>query len=193
VQVLQRPKLRFPARAWREFARSGVAAASVVMQECCSEWRAANGFFVVERFGTSGVLMTRSIFRFQPGRRYWAAFIHLKTPRLRFRREQGGGRAASATSFEPERPEFPCQVKRDGRLSRSFTLRKTVPLRGRRCPERAVPGECLPIGSRDTITSPVERIPGPRIVSTPRNLLNGKTGRLDGVKIVHCDFATPPW
>ncbi len=39
-------------------------------------------------------------------------------------------------------------------------------------------GKGLPVGVEIPITSPVERISGPRMVSTPRNLLNGKTGDL---------------
>ena len=54
---------------------------------------------------------------------------------------------------------------------------KTVPLRGSRWPAASCAlAKARPKVDETPITSPVERISGPRIVSTPRNLLNGNTG-----------------
>jgi hypothetical protein len=68
------------------------------------------------------------------------------------------------------------------RLSRFATLTNTVPLVGSACPAatmalaRAAPGSAsIPM------TSPVERISGPRIVSVPGNRPNGSTAALTAV------------
>ena len=62
-------------------------------------------------------------------------------------------------------------------MSLSFTLRKTVPWRGSGDPaEIWALAKATPKPAATPITSPVDFISGPRIVSTPRNLLNGKTG-----------------
>ena len=64
-------------------------------------------------------------------------------------------------------------------LSLFFTLRNTLPSNGRFCPapswdfQKAAPKlKSMPM------TSPVDFISGPRIVSTPKNLLKGKTDSL---------------
>ena len=64
-------------------------------------------------------------------------------------------------------------------MSSFFTVMTTVPLLGRREP---APSWLFSIASPNVrptpITSPVERISGPRIGSTPGNLLNGNTASL---------------
>jgi hypothetical protein len=64
-------------------------------------------------------------------------------------------------------------------LSLFFTVITTVPLRGRREP---APSWLLSMASPKVrpapITSPVDRISGPRMGSTPGNLLNGNTASL---------------
>ena len=61
-------------------------------------------------------------------------------------------------------------------LSTSRTDKKAVPLVGRRVPEARELFMNARAKSRSMpITSPVERISGPRIVSTPSNFTNGNT------------------
>ena len=62
-------------------------------------------------------------------------------------------------------------------LSWSLTLKKTVPLVGSTWPaESCALAKASPKVAATPITSPVDFISGPRTVSTPANLFQGKTG-----------------
>ncbi len=62
-------------------------------------------------------------------------------------------------------------------LSLSFTEMKTQPLSGRPCPAPCIAFmKATPKVSDPPITSPVDFISGPRIVSTPWKRTNGNTG-----------------
>ena len=64
-------------------------------------------------------------------------------------------------------------------MSPSCTERNALPFSGRRIPApSAAFRNARPKPRSRPMTSPVERISGPRIVSTPSNLRNGKTGAL---------------
>ena len=64
-------------------------------------------------------------------------------------------------------------------MSPSWTEQKTVPDSGRRIPAPAAAfRKARPKLRSRPITSPVERISGPRIVSTPSKRRKGKTGAL---------------
>ena len=61
-------------------------------------------------------------------------------------------------------------------LSSSFTLINTLPLSGSFVPAAICAfANALPKSSSIPMTSPVDFISGPRMVSTPGNLINGKT------------------
>ena len=83
-----------------------------------------------------------------------------------------------ATSWKPSACSSRATATARG-LSPFFTVMQTVPRVGRREP---APSWLFSIASPKVaptpITSPVERISGPRIGSTPGNLLNGNTASL---------------
>ena len=57
-----------------------------------------------------------------------------------------------------------------------FTLMKTAPLRGRLLPAASCDlAKASPKSLSSPITSPVDLISGPRMMSAPGNLLNGST------------------
>ncbi len=64
-------------------------------------------------------------------------------------------------------------------LSESFTVTNTAPVRGR-LPSAAICAlaKAIPKLSASPITSPVDRISGPRMVSTPGSFVKGKTASL---------------
>jgi len=64
-------------------------------------------------------------------------------------------------------------------LSESFTVTKIAPVNGR-LPSAAICAlaNAIPKLSASPITSPVERISGPRMVSTPGSFVKGKTASL---------------
>jgi hypothetical protein len=69
----------------------------------------------------------------------------------------------------------PPHDRRDEALSLSLTVTHTVPADGSGWPaESAALANAMPNDSSKPITSPVERISGPRMMSTS-NLLNGST------------------
>src|SRR5947209_16287708 len=64
------------------------------------------------------------------------------------------------------------------RLSRSFTLTKTVPVSGKICPaDSCALAKASPKVSADPITSPVDFISGPRIGYPPGKRAPGNTGK----------------
>jgi len=144
-------------------------------------------FFIVERFAPKRRVVTRSILPVLTRSTIFGrpSFTFEDGFGLDARSKESGSRTARGNKFKAERFEFLANrnemaliavvhAEEDGGLSSADAGR------GELCF-----GKCLAVRSRDTMTSPVERISGPRIVSTPRNLLNGKTGDFDGVKIVH--------
>jgi len=141
--------------------------------------RAADRFFVVERFATEGrvdhQIDLTCFYQVNDVRPPFVYFEHRLRPRSR--RLPAPPLFLAWPASENPVTTAPFQGPPRCFLSRSFTLRKTVPCRGKRCPAASWAfANASPYEVEIPMTSPVERISGPRIVSTPRNLLNGNTG-----------------